>query len=169
MFERMLLHSNIKEMLNCDYNEIQNIIPYDTMNYTHPVDYFFNYCYGKLPYRSIDFKFETFDTEYYQQTGTVNYPNEQAYTRITEFKYLTGQRHRKTSVVYEFPKSEGDPYYPVPRQENTELYKRYQHIADALPNIYFVGRLATYKYYNMDQVVAQALTTYKKIIAGEKP
>jgi len=168
MFERMMSHPNIKVMLNCDYKEIENIIPYEKMIYTGPIDYFFNYCYGKLPYRSIDFKFETFDTEYYQPTGTVNYPNEHPYTRVTEFKYLTGQKHRKTSVVYEFPKNEGDPYYPVPRQENTELYKKYQHLADALPNIYFVGRLATYKYYNMDQVVAQALTTYKKIMAGEK-
>jgi len=164
----MLSHPNIKVLLNCDYKEIENIIPYEKMIYTGPIDYFFNYCYGKLPYRSIDFKFETIDAEYSQPTGTVNYPNEHPYTRITEFKYLTGQKHRKTSIVYEFPKSEGDPYYPVPRQENAELYKKYQHLADALPNIYFVGRLATYKYYNMDQVVAQALTTYKKIMAGEK-
>jgi UDP-galactopyranose mutase len=168
MFERMLSHPNIKVMLNCDYKEIENIIPHEKMIYTGPIDYFFNYCFGTLPYRSIDFRFETFDTEYYQPTGTINYPNEHPYTRVTEFKYLTGQKHRKTAVVYEFPKNEGDPYYPVPRQENTELYKKYQHVADALPNIYFVGRLATYKYYNMDQVVAQALTTYKKITAGEK-
>jgi UDP-galactopyranose mutase len=168
MFERMLSHPNIKIMLNCDYKEIEGIIPYEKMIYTGPIDYFFNYCYGKLPYRSIDFKFETLETEYYQPTGTVNYPNEHPYTRVTEFKYLTGQKHHKTSVVYEFPKSEGDPYYPVPKQENTELYKKYQHLAESVPHVNFVGRLATYKYYNMDQVVAQALTTYKKITAGEK-
>jgi UDP-galactopyranose mutase len=93
----------------------------------------------------------------------VNYPNEHPYTRVTEFKYLTGQKHDKTTVVYEFPKEEGDPYYPVPRPENAELYKKYQLLANTLPNVYFTGRLATYKYYNMDQVVAQSLALYKRI------
>ena len=99
------------------------------MIYTGPVDYYFNNCYGKLPYRSIEFKFETVDREFFQSTGTVNYPNEQPYTRVTEFKYLTGQKHPKTRIVYEYPKAEGDPYYPVPRPENAELYKRYQPLA----------------------------------------
>ena len=129
-----------------------------------PVDYFFNYCYGKLPYRSIDFKFETVDAEYYQPTGTVNYPNEHPYTRITDFKYLTGQKHPKTTIVYEYPKAVGDPYYPVPRPENAEIYKKYQQLTSAMTNTYFVGRLATYKYYNMDQVVAQSLTLFKKLM-----
>jgi len=168
MFEKMLSHPNIKVMLNCDYKEIENIIPHERMIYTGPIDYFFNYCYGKLPYRSLEFKFETVDKEHYQPTGTVNYPNEHPYTRITEFKYLTGQKHHKTSIVYEFPQAEGDPYYPVPKPENAELYKKYQRLTEELPNVYFAGRLATYKYYNMDQVVAQALTLYKKIMAGEK-
>ena len=116
-----------------------------------------------MPYRSIEFKFETIDQEYFQQTGTVNYSNEHAYTRITEFKYLTGQKHSKTSIVYEFPTDEGDPYYPVPRPENALLYKRYHSLAMQEENVHFAGRLATYKYYNMDQVVAQALTLYSKI------
>ena len=111
----------------------------------------------------MDFKFETIEQEVYQTTGTVNYPNEHAYTRVTEFKYLTGQKHRKTSIVFEYPKNDGDPYYPVPRSENAELYKKYQKLSGELKNVFFVGRLATYKYYNMDQVVAQALTLYKKI------
>lgn len=165
MFEKMLDHPNIKVMLNCDYKDIQDEVSYKKMIYTGPVDYFFNYCYGKLPYRSIQFKFETIDASVYQQTGTINYPNEHPYTRVTEFKYLTGQQHQKTAVVFEFPTDEGDPYYPVPRKENTELYKKYQQLADSLPEVYFVGRLATYKYYNMDQVVAQALHTFKKIMA----
>ena len=93
----------------------------------------------------------------------MNYPNEHPYTRITEFKYLTGQQHGKTSIVYEFPTDDGDPYYPVPRPENALLYKQYQALALQEKNVYFAGRLATYKYYNMDQVVAQALTLYKKI------
>lgn len=166
MFETMLSHPNIHVMLNTDYKDVEDLVPYKKMIYTGPVDYYFDYCYGKLPYRSIEFKFETHDKNVFQSTGTVNYPNEQAYTRITEFKYLTGQTHHKTSVVYEFPKPDGDPYYPVPRPENAELYKKYQMLAAELKNVYFVGRLATYKYYNMDQVVAQSLTLFKKLLTN---
>jgi UDP-galactopyranose mutase len=168
MFQNMLSHKNIKIMLNADYKDIIDIIPHKNLIFTGPVDEYFNYCYGKLPYRSLEFKFETIDKEVFQPTGTVNYPNEQLYTRITDFKYLTGQAHSKTAVVYEFPKAEGDPYYPVPRPENAELYKKYQQLASTMKNTYFVGRLATYKYYNMDQVVAQALTTFKKIMQGHE-
>jgi len=168
MFQNMLSHKNIKVMLNTDYKEIIDIMPFKNLIFTGPVDEYFNYCYGKLPYRSLEFKFETVDKEVFQPTGTVNYPNEQLYTRITDFKYLTGQVHPKTAVVYEFPKAEGDPYYPVPRPENAELYKKYQQLASTKKNTYFVGRLATYKYYNMDQVVAQALTTFKKITQEQK-
>jgi UDP-galactopyranose mutase len=168
MFQNMLSHKNIKVMLNTDYKEIIDFIPYKNLIFTGPVDEYFNYCYGKLPYRSLEFKFETVDQEIFQPTGTVNYPNEQLYTRITDFKYLTGQKHEKTTVVYEYPKAEGDPYYPVPRPENAELYKKYQQLAATMTNTYFVGRLATYKYYNMDQVVAQALTMFKKIMQGQE-
>jgi UDP-galactopyranose mutase len=167
MFENMLDHPNIKIMLNCDYREIEKDIPFAEMIYTGPVDAYFDYCYGKLPYRSLEFKHETHDTPVFQSAPVVNYPNEQLYTRITEFKYLTGQEHAKTSIVYEFPKSQGDAYYPVPRKENADLYARYKALADTTPDVHFVGRLATYKYYNMDQIVAQALTTYGKI-AGMK-
>jgi UDP-galactopyranose mutase len=93
----------------------------------------------------------------------VNYPNEYAYTRVTEFKYLTGQEHPLTSVVYEFPKAEGDPYYPIPRADNAALYKRYHALAQETPDVHFVGRLGTYRYYNMDQVVGQALTLYNRL------
>jgi UDP-galactopyranose mutase len=168
MFQNMLSHKNIKVMLNTDYKEIIDFIPYKNLIFTGPVDEYFNYCYGKLPYRSLEFKFETVDQEVFQPTGTVNYPNEQLYTRITDFKYLSGQKHEKTTVVYEYPKAEGDPYYPVPRPENAELYKKYQQLAATMTNTYFVGRLATYKYYNMDQVVAQALTMFKKIMQGQE-
>ncbi len=167
MFETMLNHPNIKVMLNTDYKEIKDYVPYRKMIYTGPVDYYFEYCYGKLPYRSLKFKFQTVNSEKFLETGTVNYPNEQAYTRITDFKYLTGQVHPKTSIVYEYPTAEGDPYYPVPRPENAELYKKYQLLAMATPETFFAGRLATYKYYNMDQVVAQALTLFKKIMQTE--
>ena len=164
MFEKMLSHPNIKIMLNTDYKEIIDSIPYKFMIYTGPIDAYFNYCYGKLPYRSLEFKFETVETEQFQSTGTVNYPNEHLYTRITDFKYLTGQKHPKTAIVYEYPQAEGDPYYPVPRPENAELYKKYQQLTASMTNTYFVGRLATYKYYNMDQVVAQSLTLFKKLM-----
>lgn len=167
MFEQMLSHPNIKVMLNTDYKEIIDFIPYKNLIYTGPIDAYFNYCYGKLPYRSLEFKFETIDSEVFQPTGTVNYPNEQLYTRITDFKYLTGQKHSKTAIVYEFPKAEGDPYYPVPRPENAEVYKQYQQLAANMTNTYFTGRLATYKYYNMDQVVAQSLTLFKKIMQNQ--
>lgn len=168
MFEKMLDNPNIKIMLNCDYREIANDIPYREMIYTGPVDSFFNYRYGKLPYRSLEFKHETHDTEKFQTAPVVNYPNEQAYTRITEFKYLTGQEHKKTSIVYEYPQAEGDPYYPIPRPENAELYAKYKTLADGRPDVHFVGRLATYKYYNMDQIVAQALTVYGKIVGMKR-
>ena len=167
MFEKMLSHPNIKIMLNTDYREIAEIIPYREMIYTGPVDLFFDYRYGKLPYRSLEFKHETLNKPLHQPVAVVNYPNQQLYTRVTEFKYLTGQEHPKTSVVYEYPRAEGDPYYPVPRPENAELYKKYKDLADATPGVHFVGRLATYKYYNMDQVVAQALTVYNKLREAE--
>ncbi|MEO5996249.1 MAG: UDP-galactopyranose mutase [Chitinophagaceae bacterium] len=166
MFEKMLNHPGIKVMLQTDYKEVIDSVPYKQMIYTGPVDSYFDYCYGKLPYRSLEFKFETIESETFQPTGTVNYPNEQAYTRITDFKYLTGQKHPKTTVVYEFPKAEGDPYYPIPRPENAEIYRKYQQLAAQMENTFFVGRLATYKYYNMDQVVAQALTLYKKLVVS---
>lgn len=163
MFQKMLSHPNIKVMLNTDYKEIIDVIPYKTMIYTGPIDSYFNYCFGRLPYRSIEFRFETHDTEVFQSTGTINFPNEHPYTRITEFKYLTGQKHHKTSIVYEYPQAEGDPYYPIPRPENAEIYKKYQSLANTMTNTYFTGRLATYKYYNMDQVVAQSLSLFEKI------
>ena len=167
MFENMLNHPNIKVMLNTDYREIEKTIPCREMVYSGPVDEFFNYRYGKLPYRSLEFKHETHDKAVFQSAPVVNYPNEHLYTRITEFKYLTGQEHSKTSVVYEFPQAKGDPYYPVPRPENAEIYKQYKALADAASGVYFVGRLATYKYYNMDQCVAQALTVYQQIASKQ--
>jgi UDP-galactopyranose mutase len=163
MFERMLAHPNVKVMLNADYREVREFVPYRELVYTGPVDEYFEFRYGKLPYRSLEFKFETREVAYHQPVAVVNYPNEYPYTRVTEFKYLTGQEHAKTGLVYEYPRAEGDPYYPVPRPENAALYKRYKALADATPGTHFVGRLATYKYYNMDQVVAQALATFERM------
>ena len=167
MFENMLDHPNIKILLNTDYREVDSFIPYKKMIYTGPVDEYFDYRYGKLPYRSLKFQHETVNEERVQPVAVINYPNEHLYTRVTEFKHLTGQEHKKSSVVYEYPMAEGDPYYPVPRPENGELYKKYQALAEETPDVHFVGRLATYKYYNMDQVVAQALSVYARIV-GQK-
>jgi UDP-galactopyranose mutase len=163
MFEKMLTHPNIKIMLNTDYREVEQVIPHQAMVYTGPIDEYFDYRFGKLPYRSLEFRFETLNQSVFQAAPVVNYPNENPYTRCTEFKYLTGQEHPKTSVVYEYPRASGDPYYPVPRPENAAMYREYQALAQRTPNVYFCGRLATYKYYNMDQVVAQALTLYSKL------
>jgi UDP-galactopyranose mutase len=163
MFERMLTHPNINILLNADYREVQRCIPHREVIYTGPVDEFFDYRYGKLPYRSLEFRFETRNVPVAQAGAVVNFPNENAYTRVTEFKYLTGQEHPKTTLVYEYATAEGDPYYPVPRPDNAALYKKYQDLADATPRVHFLGRLGTYKYYNMDQVVAQALTLYSRL------
>jgi len=169
MFERMLDHPNIKVLLNCDYREVRDVIPYKHMVYTGPIDEFFDTCYGKLPYRSLDFQFETVPVAQQQQVAVINYPNDYAYTRVTEFKHLTGQEHAKSTLVYEYPKAEGDPYYPVLNTTTAEIYKRYKALADATPDVHFVGRLATYKYYNMDQVVAQALAEFERIAGRRSP
>jgi UDP-galactopyranose mutase len=163
MFEAMLAHPNIKLMLNTDYREVVDLLPWDHMIYTGPIDAFFHHRHGKLPYRSLDFEHANLPQEQFQPVGTVNYPNDYEYTRITEFKHITGQRHATTSIVYEYPRADGDPYYPVPRPENAAIYKRYEAEAEALDNVTFVGRLATYKYYNMDQVVGQALAAFKRL------
>jgi len=162
LFANMLDHPNIRILLNTDYREVKSIIPYRELIYSGPVDEFFDFRFGKLPYRCLEFKHETLNQPLYQPVAVVNYPNDHAFTRVTEFKHLTGQEHPKTSIVYEYPQAEGDPYYPIPRRENAELYRQYQALADEA-GVHFVGRLATYKYYNMDQVVAQALTLYARL------
>lgn len=168
MFERMLDHPNIKVMLNTDYREIRDELDYDQLVYSGPVDEYFDYCYGKLPYRSLKFEHSTVDQEHFQAVATVNYPAEDvAYTRITEYKHLTGQQHPKTSLTHEYPSADGDPYYPIPRAENAALYRRYERLAAETPNVTFLGRLGTYKYYNMDQVVGQALALFKRIEEAE--
>src|ERR1041385_2869549 len=138
MFENMLDHGNIKILLNTDYREIDRLVPYREMIYTGPIDEYFDYQYGKLPYRSLEFRHETIDREVYQPAPVVNYPNEHPYTRITEFKYLTGQTHRKTGIVFEYSQADGDPYYPVPRPENYDIYKKYQERANAPERVHFV-------------------------------
>jgi UDP-galactopyranose mutase len=165
MFERMLDHPNIKIMLQTDFAEVKNEVRYRRLIFTGPVDEFFDHRFGKLPYRSLRFEHVTLPQEWHQPVAVVNYPGAQDYTRITEYKHLTGQQHRHTSLTYEYPSDVGDPYYPVPRPENAERYKRYEALARDTPDVWFVGRLATYRYYNMDQVVGQALATFRRIQA----
>jgi UDP-galactopyranose mutase len=163
MFEAMLAHPNIKVMLNTDYREVVDLIPFRHMIYTGPVDAFFDFKYGKLPYRSLEFQHVHLPQPSFQAVGTVNYPNDYGYTRVSEFKHITGQQHAGTSVVYEYPRAEGDPYYPVPTPANDALFRRYEAEAEMRTDVTFVGRLATYRYYNMDQVVGQALTAFKRL------
>ncbi|MCE3268894.1 MAG: glf [Burkholderiales bacterium] len=168
MFEKMLDHPNITIMLDIDFNTVKDKIKYSKLVFTGPIDEYFNYKYGKLPYRSLKFIHKTVNTKTYQPVAVVNYPSEDVeYTRITEYKYLTGQSHPLTSLTWEYPSSVGDPFYPIPKAENYELYKKYELLAEETPDVIFIGRLGSYRYYNMDQVVGQALAAYNRI-ATEK-
>ena len=163
LFQRMLNHRNIKIMLCTDYSEIRNVVPHKRVIFTGPIDEFFDYRFGKLPYRSLRFEHVTLDRAWHQPVAVVNYPQSEPYTRVTEYKHLTGQRHPRTSLTYEYPTDIGDPYYPVPQPQNAVLYKKYEELARRRSDVWFVGRLATYRYYNMDQVVGQALATFRRI------
>lgn len=167
MFEKMLSNPLIEVRLSCAFEEVRDDLDYRQLIYTGSIDSYFNQRFGKLPYRSLRFDHQHLpQVEAYQSVGTVNYPLEESFTRITEFKHLTGQVHSGTSIVREYPLDGGDPFYPVPRPENEALYKRYQALADLEPNVTFVGRLAQYRYYNMDQVVGAALKTAETLIAA---
>lgn len=169
MFENMVDHDNITIMLETDFEDVRDDVLYDRLVFTGPVDEFFDHRYGKLPYRSLKFVHQTLDREQFQPVAVVNYPHPDVpYTRISEYKHLTGQKHAKTSITYEYPSAEGDPYYPIPRAENQALYKQYEALALARPDVSFVGRLATYRYYNMDQVCGQALAAYRRLAERER-
>jgi len=164
LFERMLDHPNIDVLLGTDFAHLDAAVRYKHLIYCGPIDEYFDFCLGRLPYRSLQFRHETVPTPQFQAVAVVNYPDaEVAHTRITEYKHLTGQVHAHTSISYEYPCADGDPYYPVPRAENAERYQQYKALADATPDVTFLGRLGTYKYYNMDQVTGQALALYQRI------
>lgn len=172
MFQRMLDHPNIKVLLNTDYREVMEDVSFNRAICTGPIDAFFDYAHGEMPYRSIDFRFETLNQETYQEVGTVNYPNDYDITRITEQKYLTGQVSPKTTIVREFPQAyipgRNDPYYPIPRAENRDRLSLYLNDAKKLKGtVLFAGRLGDYKYYNMDQAVVRALGIFEKEIARQ--
>jgi len=170
MFERILDHPRISVMLNTRWQEIAPMFGSSPplLIWTGPVDEYFDYCFGPLPYRSLAFRFETMPQEWVQPVATINYPNEYAWTRVTEFKHLTGQQNQQTTVVYEEPRAEGDPYYPIPRPENAARYKQYQALAAEEPGVVFAGRLGTYQYYNMDQVAAQALAIHQRLASARQ-
>jgi len=164
MFKRMLDNPLIEIRTGVDFRDVRDEVEAGHIIYTGPVDEYFDYRFGKLPYRSLKFDHQTLDEEWHQPIAVVNYPDPDVpYTRISEYKHLTGQQAPNTTITYEYPSAEGDPYYPIPREENQVLYKQYEALADATENVTFVGRLATYKYYNMDQIVGQALATFRRI------
>ncbi len=169
MFKAMLDHPNIDIALGADFRDLKDEVEASHIIYTGPIDEYFDFRFGKLPYRSLKFEHKTLDQAQYQSVGTINYPSEDIpYTRISEYKHLTGQTSDKTSITLEYPSAEGDPYYPIPRPENQALFKKYEALADATTGVTFVGRLATYRYYNMDQIVGQALATFRRIDAARK-
>ncbi len=172
MFRQMINHPNIKVLLNTDYREVIDEISFNRAICTGPIDAFFDYAHGEMPYRSIDFRFETLDQEHYQEVGTVNYPNDYDITRITEQKYLTGQVSPKTTLVREFPQAyipgRNDPYYPIPCAENRDRLALYLKEVEKLRgSVLFAGRLGDYKYYNMDQAVVRALGLFEREIARQ--
>ena len=169
LFKNMLDHRSITVELGVDYFVDNESRSYDHVIYTGSIDKYFDYCLGPLPYRSLRFEHTHHSNCYsWQPVGTINYPNENAYTRITEVKKLTGQESFGTSLVTEYPTSEGDPYYPIPTQKNNELFSKYANMGEKEKNVSFVGRLAEYKYYNMDQVVASSMTVAKRLITKFK-
>lgn len=161
IFEKML--GKCEVLLKTDYQEIKDKISYDKLIYTGPIDSFFGYKYGKLPYRSLRITFESYKKEFYQNWVQVNYPNDYKFTRIVEIKHVTGQKIPYTTISKEYPTWKGEPYYPVPNKENEKLYNKYQKEAEKLENTYFLGRLAQYRYLNMDQVIENALGLFEKI------
>lgn len=166
MFQRMLQHPLIKILLKTDYREILPHVQFDHLIYTGPIDEYFDHCFGALPYRSLRFEPETLEREFFQPAMQVNYPNDHEYTRIVELKHATGQRLPVTTIVREYPEDYGpgkEAYYPIPAPDAQALYKKYADRAEAERGVSFVGRLATYRYYNMDQVVGMALAEFDKL------
>jgi UDP-galactopyranose mutase len=165
LFGRLLQHPNIEVVLSTTFKRAADRVRFDRLVYTGPIDAYFGHCFGRLPYRSLRLEFETHPVARWQSAAVVNYPGSEPFTRVTEFKHLTGQRHPMTTLAREYPEPEGDPYYPIPRPENRALYAKYAAKAAAERNVTFVGRLAEYRYYNMDQVVASALTAFERLAA----
>ncbi len=163
MFKAMINQPGLEVRLNTDFSEVAHHA-YDRLIYTGPIDAFFDYRFGPLPYRSLCFDHQTLSKAWRQSVGTINYPSPDVpYTRITEYKHITGQTSDSTSITIEYPVEEGDPYYPIPNPVSGARFKRYEALAREQAGVIFVGRLATYKYLNMDQVIGQALAAYRRL------
>jgi len=167
MFHRILDHPNIELRLSTDFFDVREAISRGHTVYTGPVDLYFDRCHGELPYRSLEFELRSEPTpggRLLQPSASINEPSEAVpHTRTTEFRWLTGQRADASTIALEYPRSEGDPYYPIPTDATRELYQRYEALANAEDDVTFVGRLARYQYLNMDQVTAQALSTFQRL------
>lgn len=171
MFRRILGDPRIDVRLATQFDEVRDEIEYRHLVYTGPIDAFFDYRFGALPYRSLEFELRnepTPDGDYLQPVTQINEPSEDVpFTRTTEYRQMTGQcSHPSSTVAVEFPRSEGDPYYPIPRDDTRALYRQYEALAAELRDVTFVGRLARYQYLNMDQVVGQALAAAAKLTAS---
>lgn len=168
LIKNIINHKNIEISLDTDFNSVRNDIKYEKLIYTGSIDEYFDYEFGSLPYRSLKFDFKTLDMEYFQEVAQVNYPNEHDYTRITEFKHFTRLKSKTTTIAYEYPEQfisgKNEPYYPIPRTENGDLYSKYLQLAEHLKNVIFLGRLGEYKYYNMEEIAYKALKTFEKFM-----
>lgn len=165
IFNKMLNNPRIRLILNTDFKKILNEINYKYIVYTGPIDYFFNFRFGKLTYRSIRFEFINFNRLSYQPTAVVNYVDPDVpFTRVTEYKKITFQNSSKTTLSFEYPNSNGEPFYPIITNENLQRLKYYLNLAKKEKNLFLCGRLAEFKYYDMHQVIGRALTLFKDII-----
>jgi len=166
MFQKILSHPKIDVWLNTDYREVRQHVRFGHLIFTGPIDEYFDHCFGRLPYRSLRFEPETLPQEYFQPAMQVNYPNDHDFTRIVEIKHARGQKLPSTTIVREYPQNFGpghEPYYPIPALDAKALYSKYAERAALEKNVGFVGRLATYRYYNMDQIVGMALAEFNRL------
>ena len=169
--EKMLSHPKIQVQLNTRFEDVKGKIPYDRLFYTGPIDEFFDYELGELPYRSLKFDFVEFEKPYFQTNSVINYPNNYDFTRIGEYKYFLDNKSDRTVVSFEYPQNfeqgKNERYYPVVKNENLALYNRYLEMAKKCLNVYFLGRLGDYKYYDMDKAIQRALELFEKIKSNE--
>ena len=167
MAERMLDNPLIRTELNTDFNDVRGSTDYERLFYTGPIDEFFDFELGELPYRSLDIVFRRHDRAFYQSGPQINYPENYDFTRSVEYKYYLDEQTAQTIVSEEYPQAyeagRNERYYPVPDAKNHELYRRYRRKADGLEKVYFAGRLGDYKYYNMDEAVKRALELFEEI------
>ncbi|EAH7988401.1 UDP-galactopyranose mutase [Campylobacter jejuni] len=168
MIENIINHPLIKVRLNTDFKDIKKDIEYERLFYTGAIDEFFDYKFGRLPYRSLDIVFETYDKEYMQSCVHINFPNNFDFTRSIEYKYYFNEKSKKTVLSYEYPceyeEGKNERYYPIPNDENQKLYEKYLQEASKLENVHFLGRLGDYKYYDMDKTIERVLCFFRMTV-----